>query len=351
MSKDWTTDDILEKDTHSSVTRKRLTSTRRGFGLSQKVGLLRGWLYDKPFIEYLDDGEVPYYLFVTSEPVTETVSGEEHDLTPKDSYSTLIGLTQLRVLIVIAREPKDETREIPYSDIERFTIQPSSDLGVRTRIDGEPVEPSTHVRFEFDTSQRTISYYSGQSLTVSEILDEIGPMLQRHMDHTEWTHKVSWIDARTEFQNATEEYEQWLDTINQRAERAEDKSVTPDRVKEIWDHLNSSEQPHYYATGTEHHHHIVQSHGRGPSDSFNHRWSVFTDERIIINNRSTSFEVRYPDIVEFTFNERTREQDETTDTVVQLDIETTNDYHILDIESFSQTQLSNLVKFIHKKCQ
>jgi hypothetical protein len=312
---------------------------------------LRGWLYDKPFIEYLDDGEVPYYLFVTSEPVTEAASGQEHDLTPKDSYSTLIGLTQSRVLIVIAREPTDETREIPYSDIERFAIRPSSELEVRTRTDGNPVEPSTEVRFEFDTSQRTISYFSGQSLTLSEILDEIGPMLQRNIDHAEWTQKTAWIDAQTEFRNATKEYEQWLDTINQRAEGAEDKSITTDRVKEIWDHLNASEQPHYYTTGAEHHHHIVQSHGRGPADSFNHRWSVFTDERIIINNRSAEFELRYPDIVDFTLNERTPEQGKTTDTVTQIDIETPKDYHIVDIESFSQVQLSNLVEFIREKCQ
>jgi hypothetical protein len=351
MSRDWTADDILEKDVHSSVTRKRLTNTRRGFGLSQKIGLLQGWLYDEPFIEYLDDGEVPYYLFVTSEPVTEAAVGQEHDLTPKDSYSTLIGLTQSRVLIVIAREPTDETREIPYSDIERFAIQPSSNLGARTSADGKPVEPSTHVRFEFDTSRRTISYYSGQSLTVSEILDGIGQMLQRHIDHAEWTQKMPWIEARTEFQNATREYEQWLDTVNQRAKRAEDKSITTSRVKEIWDHLSAGEQPHYYGTGTEHRHHIVRSHGQGPADSFSHRWSVFTDERIIINNRSTSFELRYPNIFEFTFNERTREQGETTDTVIQLDIETSNEYHIVDIESFSQAQLSNLARFIREKCQ
>lgn len=352
MSEAWTAEDILERDTHSSVTRKRLTRTRRGgIGLLQKMGLLRGWLYDDPFIEYLDHGEVPKYLFVSSKPVTEDTAGQKHELTPKESYSTLVGLTQSRVLIVVAREPTNETRKIPYSDIEQFAIHPESNLSVQTNAEGKPIEPSGQVRFQFNTSRRTISFYSGQSLTISEILDALGPMLQQKTNDAEWINKSPWKEAQKEYHIATEEYEQWLETVQRQVERAEDSSITTRRLKNIWEFLGDSEQPHYYTTGTSHRHHIIRSQGRGPADSFDHQWSVFSDERIIIRNRSTSYEIRYPDILKFTINERSRKQDETTDKVIQLDLKTPDDYHIIDIESLSQAQLSNLMRFIRKQCR
>lgn len=78
MNDDWGVNEILDEATHPSVTRRRLTNTKRGrFGLFQKAGLLRGWLYDKPLVEYISNGEVVEYCSVESDDSTGiTISGD-----------------------------------------------------------------------------------------------------------------------------------------------------------------------------------------------------------------------------------------------------------------------------------
>ena len=121
MNDDWGVDDILDKSTHSSVTRRRLTNTKRGrIGLFQRVGLLRGWLYNKPLIDYLEGGEIVDYLFVSSKPVTEFTAGQKTELVPKKGYSSIVAITDDRILLLIARKPTNDKREIQYRDIENF---------------------------------------------------------------------------------------------------------------------------------------------------------------------------------------------------------------------------------------
>lgn len=354
MSNNWTATDILEKDTHSSVTRRRLTKTSRGqIGLFQKAGLLRGWLYDEPFIQYVKDGEVVEYLFVSPQPVTEITAGQKHELEPKSGYSSIIGLTNERVLIAVARKPENDTRTIPYSNIEEFAIQPISNLSVNTEHDGSPKVPSAKVHFEFETAHRTISYHSGPSqfLTTLEILNELGPTLQQRTGGAKWTEKTPWEEIQEEYHEAVEVYERRQEQITTLADRAEDRSVTPTRVEKIWDRLNHREQPHYYTTGDRHQHAITRSQGLGPSDSSHHQWSIFSDQRIFIQNRSTSYEIRYTDVQEFTINEQVHEPDESTERVVQIDIEMADEVHIIDIQSLSQPQLSNLTRFVRRRLQ
>lgn len=352
MTDDWTVDDILHEATHSSVTRQRLTKTNRGrIGLFQKVGLLRGWLYDKPFVQYIDDGEVVEYLFVSPNPVTEIAAGQEHELDPINGYSAIIGITDKRILIVVAQEPTNETREISYSDIEKFALQPLSDLTIDTERDGNPVEPSARVRFEFETADRVIHFYSGpsQSLKLSEVTEKLGPNIQRRTNGAEWSKKEIWIDTQNEYRIAMKEYNQFQNKIAELAERAEDSSVTPSRLEDIWDQLNYGEQPHYYTTGSHHQHQITRSHGQNPANLFDHEWAVFSDRRIIIQNDSDNFEIQYRDILDFTVNQRVRELDSTTEELVQMDIELLNEYHVLDLQSLSQRQISDLVNFIQEK--
>lgn len=352
MSNNWTAADILQKDTHSSVTRRRLTKTNRGrIGLLQKIGLFRGWLYDEPFINYVDDGEVVEYLFVSPNPVTEITAGQEHELAPESGYSSMVGVTSKRILIAVAQKPTNHTREIPYSDLKEIVIQPTSELSVDTDRGGNPEEPSTKVHLRFETAHRAISCLSGPSqfLTLSEVLDDLGPMLKQRSDDAEWVKKTPWEEARSKYEADVEEYKQWQEEIRKRANRAEDDSVTPARVEKVWDQLNYGEQPHYYTTGTHHLHQITRSNGQNPTDSSDHRWSIFSDDRILIENRSTSYEIRYPDIREFVIDERTHNKDEITEGAFELNIETTDEYHTLDIRSLSQPQLSDLVKFIREQ--
>lgn len=352
MSNDWTAADILQKDTHSSVTRRRLTNTNRGrIGLFQKIGLFRGWLYDEPFIKYVDDGEVVEYLFVSPNPVTEITAGQEHELAPESGYSSMVGVTSKRILIAVAQKPTNHTREISYSDLKEIAIQPTSDLSVDTDRDGNPEEPSTKVQLRFKTTHRTISCFSGPSqfLTLSEVLDGLGPILKRRSNDAEWIKRTPWEEARDKYKTAVEEYEQWQEEIKELANRSESDSVTPARVEKVWNQLNYREQPHYYTTGDRHLHQITRSNGQNPTDSSDHRWAIFSDERILIQNRSRGYEIRYPDVREFTINERPHDKNNTTEEGVELNIETTDEYHSWDIQSLSQSQLSDLVKFIREQ--
>jgi hypothetical protein len=316
--------------------------------LFQRVGLLRGWLYNKPLIDYLEGGEIVDYLFVSSKPVTEFTAGQKTELVPKKGYSSIVAITDDRILLLIARKPTNDKREIQYRDIENFKIEPISNLSIDTNRGGTPSEPSTRLRFEIETPHRTIHWYSGptQSIKISEVTERLGPTLQKRTAGSGWTNRDHWIEAVKEYREKLDEYERWQSEVSNRVSRAEDISVTQSRLENIWERLNPNEQPHYYTTGKRHEHKITRSREQSPVEVSNHSWTIFSDHRILIQNSSTSYEIEYSDILEFSVNERSREVDETTDNVNQLDIQTPNEYHILDITSLSQSQISNLVAFI-----
>lgn len=351
MSDSWNVERILDNATHSSVTRRRLTGTKRGrIGLLQKAGLLRGWLYDKPLIEYVNDGEVVEYLFVSPNPVVEIAAGQEHEISPQNRYSTIVAITDNRILLVIARKPSNEKREIQYSDVVKYEIYPMSNLAIDTRRDGTPKEPSTGLRFEFEMPDRTVIWQSGptQSFSLSEVTEHLVPTLQDRTQGAEWAEKHLWLDTQREYQKSIDEHEQWLDKIAERANRAESASVTQSRLKNIWEQLDQGEQPHYYTTGHEHRHQITRSYGQNPAEVSDHIYAVFSNDRILIQNENTRYEIDYSEITDFSVNERVRDLDDSNETVIQIDIEIPSEYHVLDVSSLSQPQLSNLVKFIDR---
>jgi len=351
MSDSWNVETILDNATHSSVTRRRLTGTKRGqIGLLQKVGLLRGWLCDKPLIEYLNEGEFVEYLFVSPSPVVEIAYGQEHELSPQDQYSTMVAITDERILLVVAQKPSNVKREIQYSDIVNYEIHPMSNLAVDTRRDGTPKEPCTRLRLEFEMSNRILIWQSGptQSFSLSEVTEHLVPILQDRIQSAEWNEKQIWLDTRQEYQKSIDDHNQWLSKIAKRVNRAESASVTQSRLKLVWEQLNQEEQPHYYTTGREHRHQITRSYGQGPSEVYDHAFAVYSNHRILIQNENTRYEIGYSEITDISVNERSHDLGDSDETVIQLDIDTPSEYHILDVSSLSQPQLSNLIKFIDR---
>lgn len=351
MSDRWNVEQVLDNATHSSVTRRRLTGTKRGrIGLLQKVGFLRGWLYDKPLIEYLNDDEVVEYLFVSPNPVVEIAAGQEHEISPQNRYSTIVAITNNRILLVIARKPSNDKREIQYPDVLKYKIYPMSNLTIDTRRDGTPKEPSTGLRFEFETPDRTVIWQSGptQSFSLSEVTEHLVPTLRGRTQRAEWANKQLWLNTRQEFQKSIDEHEQWLGKIAKRANKAESSSVTQSRLRSIWEQLNQQEQPHYYTTGREHRHQITRSQEQNPTEVYDHLYAVFSNHRMLIQNENARYEIDYSEITDFSVNERIRNPDGSNETVIQVDIEMPNEYHILDVSSLSQSQLSSLIKFIDR---
>lgn len=96
---------LVERATHGSVTEEIL------LGEGQFSNSF--YLYDRPAIDHLDDGELVHFAFY-NEMKGIGVGGKRDTRTPDEGGVTVILLTDRRVLAVIGRREADERLAVPY---------------------------------------------------------------------------------------------------------------------------------------------------------------------------------------------------------------------------------------------
>jgi len=104
--------ELVENAEDKSVTIKRLTKQKTGFGRGHDI------LSEKTLVDFLKDNEQPEYIFPYAGMNAEVRVENGENIQPNGKYRVLFTITDYRILFVVGDKDKgDWSHEIPYSKV------------------------------------------------------------------------------------------------------------------------------------------------------------------------------------------------------------------------------------------
>lgn len=190
---------LAKESKGNSVTAKRLTTTKRGFGAGAD------YLADKSVLDLIEENEQPHFLFPTDGIGGHRIQRQTtSNITPDDDYRTIMVVTDERILLLSGNNSGDRSNIIDYADIIRARFNESKTEGV--------VSSGTAIRtIKLETEDETY-YFQTSEFDENEISNAVKYVVEKS--------DISDSSIQTDFEVPNTAAEDAIKRVDEKLEQA-----------------------------------------------------------------------------------------------------------------------------------